>query len=152
MFTIAKHFAIACVAVIALNQPVSAQWSFGQRPIYGQTAFPINRNPQIAPGLSLQQYAFNVRVTGNAYRGIPPYLLGYNPYPSVVGYGSGYYPRAAFTPYNTAVSNYLPYNSGYYAYPNYGANTGYIPYYGGNAYTGGYTTGNVDPLTGQPRY
>ena len=40
----------------------------------------IFANPQIAPGLSLQQAAYNAAVMGNAYAQVPPYALGYNPY------------------------------------------------------------------------
>ena len=150
MFTFAKRFAIACCAVIALSQPAWAQFSFGQRPIYGQIPGPINRNPTIAPGLSLQQYANNVRVLGRAYRNVPPYALGYNPYLQYVNYGPVYNPGlyGGYTPVYSTVSGFTPYNTGYgyYGYP-YGITN---PYYGGNAYTGGYTTGGVDLLTGIP--
>jgi hypothetical protein len=59
----------------------------------------INPAFQIAPGLTLNQYAFNVRVMAHALRQIPPYLLGYSPYgygmtgygyPMSLGYGYGY--------------------------------------------------------------
>jgi hypothetical protein len=150
MMTLAKYFAIAGCALIALSQPASAQFSFGQRPIYGQMPFPINRNPMIAPGLSLQQAAFNTRVLGRAYRSVPPYALGYNPYVRYASYGPAYAP-GVFQP--ALYSGYTPaYATGYgysgYPYgiiPSYGV----TPYYGGNAYTGGYTTGGIDPLTGR---
>src|SRR5260370_19306180 len=119
MIIIAKRFAIACCAVIALSQPAWAQYSFGQRPIYGQVPFPINRNPTIAPGLSLQQYAYNVSVLGRAYRGVPPYALGYNPYPQYVNYGPVYGTRAfrpafygGYKPAYTSVA-LTPYGTGY---------------------------------------
>jgi len=41
-------------------------------------------NPQIAPGVYLQQYAYNTAVLGRALSQIPPYAMGYNPYPQVV--------------------------------------------------------------------
>lgn len=69
----------------------------------------IDPNPYIAPGLRLQQYAYNTRVLGRAYASVPPYALGYNPYPAVVNYGPTY---PAYYPYG--------YNS-YYGYP-------YTPY------------------------
>jgi hypothetical protein len=159
MMNLAKYFAIASCAVFALSESASAQFSYGQRPIYGQVPFPINRNPTIAPGLSLQQYAYNVSVLGRAYRGVPPYALGYNPYPQYVNYGPVYGTRAfrpafyggytpayasgALTPYSTGY--------GYYGIPYYGITPSYgvVPYYGGNAYVGGYTFGGVDPLTGR---
>src|SRR5207245_3652789 len=65
----------------------------------------INTNFMVAPGLGLSQAAFNIRVLGHAFRAVPPYALGYNPYGSAMlssygsplsmgygGYGSGSYP------------------------------------------------------------
>jgi hypothetical protein len=138
--------ALACWAVGALCQPVWGQASFGQRPIYGQIPLPINPNPTIAPGVSLQQSAFNVQVLGRAYRNIPPYLLGYNPYPQFVNYGpaygSSYFQPAVYNPYAPGYSAATPSTGHYYS------SGGFTPYYGGNAYTGGYAVGGVDPLTG----
>jgi hypothetical protein len=155
MLTVTKRFAgaaLACWAVFALGQPVWGQASFGQRPIYGQMPFPINPNPTIAPGVSLQQFAHNVAVVGRAYRGIPPYLLGYNPYPLAVNYGPNFNPLV-FRP-----SVYNPTSPSFYGSvvptgtPYAGSGGGYAPYYGGNAYTGGYSAGGVDPLTGGSGY
>ena len=157
MITIARNFAIACCAVVALSSSASAQWAYGQRPIYGQMPLPINRNPMIAPGLSLQQYAYNISVLGRAYRTVPPYLLGYNPYPRYMNYGPVYGARtftpALYTGYVPTAAPVLPYTTGY-ALPNYyrATSLGYMPYYGGNAYTGGYTAGGIDPFTGLPIY
>jgi hypothetical protein len=157
MLTVTTRFAgaaFACWAVFALGQPVWGQASFGQRPIYGQMPFPINPNPTIAPGVSLQQYAYNVNVIGKAYRNVPPYLLGYNPYPLAVNYGPAFNPLVfrpsvynPYTPslYGSVVPSGVPYAGGY---APYGTGGGYAPYYGGNAYTGGYSAGGVDPLTG----
>jgi hypothetical protein len=75
----------------------------------------INRNPYITPNLTLNQYAYNMSVLGQAYSTIPPYALGYNPYPQVVNYGpvySGYY-----NPYLTGYNPYL--NSLYNPYLGY---------------------------------
>ena len=47
----------------------------------------INPNPFIAPGLTLQQYAYNTAVIGRALSTVPPYAYGYNPYPAAVTYG-----------------------------------------------------------------
>jgi len=138
--------AAASWAVLAVAPLAWGQSNFGQSPIYGQMPFPLNRNPQIAPGVSLQQFAFNVRVIGNSYRNIPPYLLGYNPYIRYAyytpPYGSGYFQPAVYNP-SPGFSMGTPYMGGY------GSGGGYMPYYGGNAYTGGYSGGGVDALTGQ---
>jgi hypothetical protein len=152
MVTVAKRIAataLALGAVAWLAQPAQAQTR-----IYGQIPYPINPNPMIAPGVSLQQFAYNTSVIGKAYRHIPPYLLGYNPYPVAVNYGPVYNPQvfrpAVYNPYSpplygSVVPPGVPYAGGYS--PGYGGNT---PYYGGNAYTGGYTPGGIDPLTGLP--
>ena len=51
---------------------------------------PVNPNFQVAPGLSLNQAAFNTAVIGRAVSNIPPYALGYNPYgTSSIGTGIG---------------------------------------------------------------
>src|SRR5262245_60838319 len=62
----------------------------------------VNPNYYVAPGLTLNQYAYNVRTMGRAYSSVPPYLLGYNPYPAVVNYGP-VYPA----PYSTGYNPYL---------------------------------------------
>jgi hypothetical protein len=155
MDTVAKRCAagaLICWAVLALGPSVlGPQVSFGQAP------FPLNPNPMIAPGVSLQQYAYNTAVLGRAYRSIPPYMLGYNPYPLSVNYGPGYNPRfaqpAIYNPYSPSlvgpvIPAGVPYAGGGGYTPSGG---GYGPYYGGNAYSGGgggYTAGGVDPLTG----
>src|SRR4051794_28023465 len=48
----------------------------------------VNPNYQIAPGLSISQYAYNTALMGRAYSYVPPYALGYNPYPPLINYGT----------------------------------------------------------------
>jgi hypothetical protein len=67
----------------------------------------INPYYQVAPGLSLNQAAYNTAVMGRAFQSVPPYALGYNPYPPVVTYGS---PVLYGAPYA------MPYQS-YYGVP-----------------------------------
>jgi len=52
----------------------------------------INPNPYLAPGLTLQQAAYNTAVLGRALRQVPPYAMGYNPYPQIA------YPTAPALP------------------------------------------------------
>jgi hypothetical protein len=79
----------------------------------------INPNYQIYPGLSVRQYAYNTAVLGRAYSQVPPWVYGYNPYPSVVNYGPAYpysNPYAYGTYYNPYAGIYAsPY--GGYVYP-----------------------------------
>jgi hypothetical protein len=110
--------------------------AYGQRFRMGPRtpAVNINPNPLIAPGLSLAQYAYNFGVLNNAYKAIPPQLLGYNPFiagaKTIVNPNGPplypYYPRYPYpryptlvvyrvgggVPYSLAASPYNPYLSG----------------------------------------
>jgi hypothetical protein len=96
--------------------------------------FLANPNFFVAPGLTLNQAAFNIRVLGSAYRSVPPYALGYNPYIHSVNYGT-------MSPY---MMPYSSYGSPMYSMPySYGMSSGYgaMSYgggYGGGSYGGGY--------------
>jgi hypothetical protein len=144
------------VTVFRCFAGVAASWAvvtLGPSAV-GQAPYPLSPNPMIAPGVSLQQYAYNTAVLGRAYRNIPPYILGYNPYPQSVNYGSPYGSRV-FQPamYNPSAAGYGAGTSstgGYNSSGGYSSSGGSTPYYGGNSYGGGgYTAGGVDPLTGQ---
>ncbi len=120
----------------------------------GRPLVPIgtNPNPYIAPGVTLQQYAYNVATLGRAYLNIPPYLLGYNPYQS------GGYAQAPLA-YNPGLSTtYNPYvGNPYMGASGYGGPTlsttpgapGYDPslstYPGGSNYGGYNPYGYNDP-------
>ncbi len=99
-------------------------------PNYPPASF--NPNPYIAPGVTLQQYAYNVSTMARAYSNIPPYLLGYNPYPSVVApaYNPGYAPlpygnNPGYSPYNPTLSTaYNPYTTSPYLTTNPGMTGG----------------------------
>jgi hypothetical protein len=87
----------------------------------------VNPNYQIAPGLSVNQYAYNLSVIGRAYSRVPPYALGYNPYMSnYVGYSPylGYTP--AYSSYTVPSFYYNPYTLGVYSPLTYSAY--YNPY------------------------
>jgi hypothetical protein len=95
---------------------------------------------QIRRGLTLQQAAFNIRTLGQARSFIPPFTLGFNPYPRVVVNPGVANPYASLTssPYATSAgydnSNYNPYASSYYD-----------PY-------GGYLRGGADVINAQGRF
>ena len=140
MLTLAKRVAVIAVgygAILVSDRPLAAQVVVAPSP---QRLFPVNPNPYIAPGVKLQQYAYNTAVLGRAYSRIPPYLLGYNPYPTGVNYGPVYNPQL----YQPQGYNYMQ--------PMYGmpgnmpySPAGYQPYYGANPYQGGYTSATGDP-------
>jgi len=96
----------------------------------------INPNFYVAPGLTLNQYASNVATLGQAASQIPPYLLGYNPYPQVANYGPSF-PTIAPSPYgvSTMPGAVAPgYGGGGYGAGGYGASLATDPY-GAGAYS-----------------
>lgn len=155
--------ALAALAIVGMAAPPAA----GQRtplfvPSVAQQA--INPNFRIAPDLSIGQAAFNTAVLGQAIRNVPPYALGYNPYPQVANFGPSYPLAASGFPYSgatLATNPYLggsttatlatnPYGSGYND-PSQ-AN----PYYGGYNYYespyAGYLRGVADVTNANGRY
>src|SRR5215472_15544719 len=56
-----------------------------------------NTNYWLNPYTTLQQQAYNTAVVGSALSTIPPYWLGFNPYPQYVTYGYGGY--GGYSPY-----------------------------------------------------
>src|SRR5437868_5244047 len=102
--------ALGLALLLALAPHASAQRfpynGVPRGPIFG----PVNPNPISGPNaLRLQQYAFNVAVLGQAASNIPPYMLGYNPYPQSVNYGPSLYGNAPVNPYYGSVMASNPY-------------------------------------------
>ncbi len=130
MFPSTRRF-VALAAAAVLVAGVLAATSQAYPPTYfhrGAVVLPnstglVNPNYQIYPGLSINQYAYNLSVLGRAYRNVPPYALGYNPYGTVLNY---YGASPAYNPY--AAYYYNPYAYTYYNPYLYGS--GYYPYYG----------------------
>jgi hypothetical protein len=101
----------------------------------------INPNFLLPNGMSLNQFAFNTAVLGQALANVPPYALGYNPYtPAVANYGLG--ATGGYGPYASLVTNgYSGMGYGGAGYPGMG--------YGGSGYSGGYGGyGYMDPNYG----
>jgi hypothetical protein len=122
-----------------------------------------NTNPYIQPGLTLGQWKANQTTINRVNNQIPPYQLGYNPYPSPVINNGPVYPSpynpGPYAPYNPSPYNQYnpsPYGPNYPSpygpnYPSpYGPNypSPYSPFgptpYGPNAPT------YFNPYTGQP--
>jgi hypothetical protein len=98
----------------------------GARVLPNSTAFvqPWYYQPNPIQTYYANQYAYNIATIGRAYSYVPPYALGYNPYPAYVNYGPVYAPRY-YNPY----AYYNPYGVyGYYGMYNPYALYGY--YYG----------------------
>jgi hypothetical protein len=106
----------------------------------------INRNPYLNEFTTLGQASFNTAVLGRALSNVPPYLLGYNPYPQLINYGPSY-PTAA--PYGSSTLSTVgasnPYLGGGYG----GATLTTNPYLGGSGSSGygssGQGGGYLDP-------
>src|SRR5260370_21520141 len=73
-----------------------------------------NANYPVRPGLTLRQYAFNIRTIGQPLSAVPPYALGFNPYPRLLTSPIITSPR---TPFAAGGSFGTPYAATLYAYP-----------------------------------
>src|SRR2546430_12608744 len=78
-------------------------------PVY-QVPFGVNPYFQVRPGLTLLQAQYNIAAMGQALSNVPPYALGYNPYPRPIYYGQPYM-GGGYNPYNSApyANPYMPY-------------------------------------------
>jgi hypothetical protein len=76
----------AAVAIAAASLLVLASDSHAQvrRPLVITPPTPFTTNYYLPDGTNINQYAYNISVLGQAYSQIPPWILGYNPYPSPV--------------------------------------------------------------------
>jgi hypothetical protein len=98
-------------------------------PFLNSSPFLNNPNPMVAPGLTLNQYTYNVARLGQAYSNIPPWLLGYNPYPQVLN--TGPFPQVTASPY---IMPWASPSLGTYSNPYVGG----VPGLGAGAYGAGY--------------
>jgi hypothetical protein len=101
----------------------NAQFRGGARVLPNSTAFvrPWYYQPNPIQTYYANQYAYNIATIGRAYSYVPPYALGYNPYPAYVNYGPMYnYNRYYYNPY--AYNPYALYGYGalYNPYALYG--------------------------------
>lgn len=126
---------------------------------------------QVAPGLNLQQAAYNTALMGHAYSNFPPYAMGFAA-PYALGYSPGSFPGVAYPGFSQALANsnlgnpYVtgamlsnPYlGSGYSAAMTSGG--GYGGGYGGYPSTyvssadpySGYLRGSADVINSQGRF
>ncbi len=145
MATLAKRLAAVALATAGLLG-VAPAWAVGPNlnvaGSFRYNPFPyaspfglVNPNYQVAPGLPVNQAAYNIATLGRAYRNVPPYALGYNP----SGQAASYAPPSGYlggSPYGANLTSMAPYGSGYgspyagspgmagYGSPSYGSGTG----------------------------
>jgi hypothetical protein len=118
--------ALASLVVLGVGLP-DAQAQL-VNPIF-QVPFGVNPYYRVRPGLTVSQAAFNISTLGQAYANVPPYALGYNPYPRPIisPYVPYPYPGPLYTNSYSPYSSYNPYlsPSGGYTNPYTPAGTGY---------------------------
>lgn len=127
-------FGAALLALVLAVAPASAQIGRGfmgsRIPGIGGTLNPYN---YYDPYGQSRQAAFNIALYGRAMSQVPPYALGYNPYPQIVNNPMPYYPMSSYGGYGTIANNQASYASpGYSGSPGMsdgGYNNGYWPSY-----------------------
>jgi hypothetical protein len=171
--------ALVGLALFAASQANAQTTTTGKRvgtplsvpSVAAQSINPIFRLPN---GLTVPQAAYNTAAFGQAISQVPPYALGYNPYPQVVG-GGGFGPFLGSGLGGAALST-SPYGLGALSaggYGGYGASLSTSPYgagaldasanpyspYGGYGYGGyyedpyaGYLRGVADVTNAQGRF
>src|ERR1051326_8136213 len=83
---------LSTVTLVAVAALVGAPTAQAQVPIRSGVTY--RQSPLFSVNPYLARDAYNLRFAGRAigafYNSIPPYALGYNPYPSVLNYGPAY--------------------------------------------------------------
>ncbi len=125
-------FGVALLALVLAAAPAQAQ-RFRGVPGVGGTLNPYN---YYDPYGYSRQAAFNIALYGQAMSQVPPYALGYNPYPQIVNTMPYYPPTPYYNPGYGSIVNTLAggYSSPGYSSPGYGGyepgySTPYQPYY-----------------------
>jgi hypothetical protein len=133
-------FGVALLALVLAAAPASAQGRF-RIPGTGGTLNPYN---YYDPYGYSRQAAFNIALYGRAMSQVPPYALGYNPYPQIVNNNPyPYYPTVPYAGGYGTIAN----NPAYAASPGYAGSPGMSNYYPDNGYTNGYQP-YYDPTAG----
>jgi hypothetical protein len=149
MFTGTKRYGLAALASTVL---------LGLAASTAQAQIPIN---WLDPYGNSRRAAFNIALYGRAMQRVPPYALGFNPYPPPIvagGYGGGAYPpfglwnggggTLANNMYGAGMYSSSP-GLGSYTDP-YGGYGGYYPYY--NDPLNGLLRGSADVVAAQGQY
>jgi len=111
---------------------------------------------QVRRGLTIRQAAYNIATLGQALSFVPPYTLGFNPYPRIVANPLAASPLSAYAggvanPYASLYAASL-YSNPYMSSPGYGSGY-YNPYmYGSYDPYSGYLRGGADVINAQGRF
>jgi hypothetical protein len=114
MFSNVRRLAV-CAAAVVLAGALGAGKAEAQQIRIRQVAPGMTvQTVRVPPGNYLDPYGINrrnaylIRLYGRAYSQVPPYALGYNPYPTS-GYVPWYVPPAYAPLYNPLLNYYNPY-------------------------------------------
>jgi hypothetical protein len=147
---------VSVAAALLTVTPASAVGPNAPSPIPYRppVGFAINPSVMVAPGLPLNQAAFNIATLGRASRNVPPWLNGFSPVSQALPFGP--FSPAAFPGLGSAAAlTSTPYGAGlgasYAGSPGLGAYAGSpglsgTPYDSG--YAGGYGSSYPDPYGG----
>jgi len=150
---LASHRYLLVVALVIGLAATRGQAQYRPQVVVGGPG--VNPNPFISPGMTLQQAAYNTAVLGKAAQQVPPYLLGYNPYPQISfpTAPSLPIPQVAASPYSIST---VPSNNPYLGASSpgsspYSLSTTASPYMSPGSYVNPYTNpysygGYQDPL------
>jgi hypothetical protein len=149
MWTFTKWIGTAALtALTILGVAVPAADAQVVNPLF-QVPFGVNPYFRVRPGLTLSQAYFNISTMGQALSNVPPYALGYNPYPAPI-YSPLYSPLYTGGLSNPYVNPYLggglgggianPYTPGVGGYGGSSLANPYLP-------TSGYDSGAYNPYT-----
>jgi hypothetical protein len=118
MLTLTNRLGVAALTAAALFGVAAA--AHAQLRVMPNSQSIVNPYFRIAPNLPLNQAAYNISVMGRAYQNVPPWLYGYNPYPSPI-----------YSPYPPYPYPYTPPYGGFYGGSSLSATLSTYPYGGG---------------------
>jgi len=160
MWTFSKRLGTAVLATLAVLGVASPQADAQVvNPIY-QVPFGVNPYARVGPNVTAIQAAYMTALRGQALQNVPPWALGYNPYPRPIFYGGGVPPLYGNAFANPYANQYNPYTAGAYGgyanpytppaggYGGYGGSSN--PYTPGGAYDG--STSNPYTSYGESPY
>ena len=144
---------VILATVVALGGFVSAVHAQFRLPVTAPLPA-INPTFNTTPGLQIYSNLYNAAVLGRTIRQIPPYALGYNPYPSpiintaptlnTIPYAPGVYSPGMLSGYPTGYNSSASLTTNPYGYDNTLSSSSY----GNNSYNGYNPYGAYDPAYG----
>ncbi len=144
---------LSTAAALAVAGAILAWTPTSQAQVPIRSGVTFRQSPLFSVNPHLANYGYNLAYLGRAYgafyRAIPPYALGYNPYPSPINYGQGY-TNPYVNPYMT--TGYNPGMGATLTSNPYASSTGMLDPYsgagGGSPYVSNPYSSYYDPFGG----